>query len=76
MKVKFLALVLLVAISSGCFTTMNHCVKIEADKFIGTVPGFGEINVENFRYWKAPSKAREGEDVYEVPDVFWTGKGE
>lgn len=56
---------------SGCLTTMNHCVKIEADKFIGTVPGFGEINVENFRYWKAPAKAKEGENVYEVPEMFW-----
>jgi hypothetical protein len=68
-KIVFLAL-----FCSGCFITQNHCVKMEADKFIGTVPGFGEINVENFRYWKSPAKAKENESVYEVPEVFWTGK--
>lgn len=57
----------------GCITTRNHAVKIEADRFIGTIPGFGEVNVENFRYWKAPAKGQSGESVYEVPDAFWTG---
>ena len=59
---------------SGCFVTQDHCVKLEASKFIGTVPGFGEINVEDFKYWKAPAKANMDENVYEVPEVFWTGK--
>ena len=58
----------------GCITTRNHAVKIEADKFIGTIPGFGEVNVENLRYWKAPAKAKNDEEVYEIPSVFWEGK--
>lgn len=55
----------------GCITTRDHAVRMTADKFIGTVPGFGEINVENFRYWKAPARGREGQTIYELPEMFW-----
>lgn len=69
---KLFLLLLLFFFLIGC-VSQKHYIKLEAEKFIGTIPGFGEVNVENFKYWKAPGKANSDENIYEIPDSFWTG---
>lgn len=71
-KIKILFLLLLL-LEAGC-VSQKHYIKLEAEKFIGTIPGFGEVNVDNFRYWKAPGKADTDENIYEIPDSFWSGE--
>lgn len=69
-------ILLLLLFCSGCFTTQNHAVRLDADTFFGAVPGFGEIRGEGLRYIKIPLKGKTDENIYEIPETFWKEKAE